>query len=421
MSLLDTLGALSAWAYLLVFVAALAEALPAVGTLVPGHSIVIAAGAAASLGSLNAWVVFAVSTVGAVIGDACAYWIGRSQGRRFLERHGPRFGLTPPRVARSAGLLERNPFVAIVGGRFSAVTRAIVPFVAGCLEYRFGLFSAYNVVGAVLWAGSSVILGYVVGASYHVAAKAFGGVVLVAVLALVGLYLAYRLVRLVSPLIRRRDALAFLAAAAGIALRWVTTANVLEGDHLARIDPKARALLDAHHTAGLGRLMEGVSFLGGGVVLALLAVGGIALLLWRGRRLDALLVAIAAAGEEVAVRVAKALAARAGPDLPHVTAVGFSFPSGHAAAATVLAVLLAWLAAGRPRWQLGLTVALAGAWVLLVGLSQLVLQAHYFTDVVGGIGLGLAVAGGVVCAPGMWRGVRARLATRPIAVPLEKP
>ena len=43
-----------------------------------------------------------------------------------------------------------------------------MPFVAGCLSFRFGRFSAYNVVGAVLWAGSSVALGYVVGTSYGV-------------------------------------------------------------------------------------------------------------------------------------------------------------------------------------------------------------------------------------------------------------
>lgn len=419
MSLLETLGALSVWAYVLIFVAAVAEALPAIGTLVPGHSIVIAGGAAASLGYLNPWVVFAVSTVGAIGGDAAAYWMGRSQGRRFLERHGTRFGLTPPRVERSAQVLARNPFVAIVGGRFSAVTRAIVPFVAGCLSFRFGRFSAYNVIGAILWAGSSVLIGFVVGASYHAAERVVGRFLLVALLALVGLYLAYRLVRLVSPSIRRADAVAFLAAAAGVALLWVAAENVLEGDNLARIDPKAQAFLDASYTPGLGRLMEGVSFLGSGWVLVP-AVALAMLLLWRTRRADAWMVGIAAALEEVAVRIAKSIGARARPDLPHAIAAGFSFPSGHATAATVLAVLLVWLAAGRPRWQVGAAVTGATAWVLLVCLSRMVLRVHYFTDVVGGVGLGLAVAGGVLCAPGMWRGVRARLASKPVKVPLEK-
>ncbi|HUR63447.1 MAG TPA: bifunctional DedA family/phosphatase PAP2 family protein [Candidatus Thermoplasmatota archaeon] len=420
MSLLETLGALSVWAYVLIFVAAVAEALPAIGTLVPGHSIVIAGGAAASLGYLNPWVVFAVATVGAVGGDAAAYWMGRSQGRRFLERHGTRFGLTPPRVERSAQVLARNPFVAIVGGRFSAVTRAIVPFVAGCLSFRFGRFSAYNVIGAILWAGSSVLIGFLVGASYHAAEKVVGRFLLVALLALVGLSLAYRLVRLVSPSIRRADAVAFLAAAAGVALFWVAAANVAEGDHLANLDPKAAAFLDAHYTPGLGRLMEGISFLGSGTALwpAGLLAGG--MLLWRRRPWQAFLIALVALAEQVSVQLSKALMARVRPDLPHVAAAGFSFPSGHTTAATVVAVLAVWFAAGRPRWQVAWTLGLAALWVALMGTSRMVLRVHYFTDVVGGIGLGLAVAGGVLCAPGMWRGVRARLASRPVKVPLEK-
>jgi undecaprenyl-diphosphatase len=236
----------------------------------------------------------------------------------------------------------------------------------------------------------------------------------------VGLYLAYRLVRLVSPLIRRADALAFLAAAAGIALFWVAAENVSEGDHLASIDPKAAAFLEAHYSPGLQRLMEGISFLGSGTVLwpAGLLAGGI--LLWRRRPAHAALIAIVALAEQATVQLSKALMARVRPDLPHVAAAGFSFPSGHTTAATVVAVLAVWFAAGRPRWQVLWTLGLAALWVALMGMSRMVLRVHYFTDVVGGVGLGLAVAAGIACAPGMWRGVRARLTTRPVKVPLEQ-
>lgn len=411
MSLLETLGALSAWAYVLVLAAAFAEALPAVGTLVPGHTLVIAGGAAASLGYLNPWLVFAVAAVGAVAGDAAAYWVGRAQGRRFLERHGARFGLTPERIERTAQVLRRNPFVAIVGGRFSSVTRAIVPFVAGCLSFRFGRFTLHNVTGAILWAGSSVALGYAVGVGYHAAAKVVGGLLLAALAAGVGLYLAYRLVRLVSPLIRRADAVAFLAAAAGVALFWVAAENVSEGDNLVHLDPKAQALLDAHYTPGLGALMQGVGFLASAWVLVPLAALAV-LLLWRRRRRDAVRVAVVVPALALALEAAKLAVARVRPTLPHAAATGSSFPSGHAASAAALALLLAWLAAGRPRRQAGLALGAGIAWALLVGLSRMVLRVHFLTDVLGGFGLGLAVAGGVACAPAMWTGVRERILTR---------
>jgi len=166
--------------------------------------------------------------------------------------------------------------------------------------------------------------------------------------------------------------------------------------------------------------MQGVSFAGGGYVLVPLAAFAIALL-WRRRRADAILVGAAAVAEETAVTVTKSLAARVRPTLPHAAASGFSFPSGHATAAAVTAVLLVWLAAGRPRWQVGLAVAGGGVWVALVCLSRLVLRVHYFTDVLGGVGLGVAVAAGLACAPGMARGIRQRFLSRPVRVPTEQP
>ncbi|HEX2066226.1 MAG TPA: VTT domain-containing protein, partial [Candidatus Thermoplasmatota archaeon] len=333
MPLLEILGELSAWAYLLVFAAALAEALPAIGTLVPGQTFVVAAGAAASAGYLDPWGVLAAATLGAAAGDAGAYWIGHTQGRRFLDRHGARFGLTPPRLERTAALLQRNPFLAIVGGRFSAVTRALVPFVAGSLSFRIGLFMAYNAVGAVLWAGASVALGLAVGTGYHAAERIVGGVMLALVLCAAGLWLAYRVVRWVSPAIRRADAIAFLAAAAGVALFWVAAENVAGGDQMARVDPKAQAFLEARYTPALGSLMQGATFLASGYVLGPAALLAIALL-WRTRRADVFRIAAAVLLEQGALRIAREAMARPHPDLPHAAAVGYSFPSGPAAAAT---------------------------------------------------------------------------------------
>lgn len=86
------------------------------------------------------------------------------------------------------------------------------------------------------------------------------------------------------------------------------------------------------------------------------------------------------------VQVLKALFGRARPDDILLDLTSHAFPSGHAANAATVAVLLALLV---PRWW----IALAGAvYVVLMALSRTYLGAHWLTDTVGGAVLGASIA-----------------------------
>lgn len=78
-------------------------------------------------------------------------------------------------------------------------------------------------------------------------------------------------------------------------------------------------------------------------------------------------------------------------DTRFVTDVGWSFPSGHAISSAVFYGMLAYvlLRLLPPRWHrvvIAAAVLLAG----LIGISRILLQAHYFSDVVAGYACGLA-------------------------------
>jgi membrane-associated phospholipid phosphatase len=171
------------------------------------------------------------------------------------------------------------------------------------------------------------------------------------------------------------------------------------------------ALLAAPGTAML-EFGRAVSFLGSGTVVAVLsvvlAVGClIARLDWRVAVLCVAGPAVAGMGETTM----KQVVGRVRPSTRLLTHVGgYSFPSGHttgAAALATVAAVAAWLLVRDRRIRTRIVVALI-AYAVAVGISRIVVGAHYATDVVGGLLFGPAVALAVllVIAWVSWGGFR---------------
>jgi undecaprenyl-diphosphatase len=97
----------------------------------------------------------------------------------------------------------------------------------------------------------------------------------------------------------------------------------------------------------------------------------------------------------LAAGLVKSAFGRARPPDALVGTAGASFPSGHAAYAAALGCLLAWFAFRylKGRWWVTAALAAGAGWAFLMALDRVMLRAHYLTDVVGGAGLGVAVAG----------------------------
>jgi membrane-associated protein len=165
--LLDLVKTYGGWIYGVLFAVVFAETGLVVTPILPGDSLLFAAGALAAGGALDVRVLLVLLVVAAVAGDATNYSIGRAVGTRIIRRAevDPRWRrwINPAHIARAHEFFERHGGKAIVLARFMPIIRTFVPFVAGAAEMTYPSFAFYNVAGGVAWVVICVGAGYLFG------------------------------------------------------------------------------------------------------------------------------------------------------------------------------------------------------------------------------------------------------------------
>ena len=149
------------WTYLILFLIVFCETGLVVTPILPGDSLLFAAGAFAALGSLQVEVVFGLLAVAAVAGDTVNYWIGHAVGPRVFKED-VRF-LKREYLERTHQFYERHGGKTIIIARFMPIIRTFAPFVAGIGSMTYARFITYNVVGGVAWIALFVMGGYYFG------------------------------------------------------------------------------------------------------------------------------------------------------------------------------------------------------------------------------------------------------------------
>jgi membrane protein DedA with SNARE-associated domain len=158
---LDFVAAHSGWAVAIMFIAAFGESLAFISLLFPGTSLLVAAGALMAHGTLPYLPVMAGAILGATLGDAVSFWIGRRFGPG-LARIWP-FTRNPELLPRGISFFERYGGLSVFIGRFFGPVRAVIPLAAGILGMAPGRFWIANIASAMVWAPLLLLLGDAVG------------------------------------------------------------------------------------------------------------------------------------------------------------------------------------------------------------------------------------------------------------------
>jgi membrane protein DedA with SNARE-associated domain len=155
-----------AWlAYLTLFLAALLEAVPVIGALVPGSTIILALSALVPGGELQLWGVLGAAIAGAMLGDGSAFWAGHRSQREILGAW-PMSGY-PGVMAQSEAFFHRWGALAVFLGRFVPPIRAFVPITAGALGMPPVRFYGVNVPAVLAWALAHVLPGVLAVSALH--------------------------------------------------------------------------------------------------------------------------------------------------------------------------------------------------------------------------------------------------------------
>jgi undecaprenyl-diphosphatase len=164
-SIPDLLLALPGWAVLIaVFLLPALESSAFIGFLFPGEIAVILGGVAAAAGRMPLPAMIAAAILGAVIGDSIGYAIGKRWGHQMLDGTLGRLPIVRHELGKhlesaKAFVRKRGPHAVFIG-RFTAALRVLVPGLSGMAELPYPTFLLFNVLGAVIWATTFAILGY---------------------------------------------------------------------------------------------------------------------------------------------------------------------------------------------------------------------------------------------------------------------
>ncbi|MDI1261139.1 DedA family protein [Aquabacterium sp.] len=151
-----------AWVYALLFLIVFVETGLVVMPFLPGDSLLFIVGTLAGAGAMSLPLAIAVLLVAAILGDQVNYTIGRAIGPKVFQWENSRwFNRRAFEAAHS--FYEKHGGITIIIARFMPFIRTFAPFVAGVAEMNRATFTAYNVVGAVIWVVGLTVVGYFFG------------------------------------------------------------------------------------------------------------------------------------------------------------------------------------------------------------------------------------------------------------------
>ncbi|MGC4394267.1 DedA family protein [Hydrogenophaga sp. T2] len=150
------------WVYALLFLIIFTETGVVVMPFLPGDSLLFVVGTLCGAGLMSLPLAMVLLVIAAILGDQTNYSIGRYFGPKVFQWENSRL-FNKNAFNQAHAFYERYGGITIILARFMPFIRTFAPFVAGVAEMTRAKFTAYNVIGALIWVIGLVGAGYLFG------------------------------------------------------------------------------------------------------------------------------------------------------------------------------------------------------------------------------------------------------------------
>lgn len=414
------------WAETLAFVAAFAESLPVVGTIVPGTITMTLVGMLIGVGIIPGVFTILLASLAAFIGDCIGFFLGRYYDQQ-IRNIWP-FRKYPKWIELGENFFRKHGGKSIILGRFVGPGRSTIPLIAGLLRMSWPRFILAAIPSAVMWAMLYIIPGIILGVLSHEAPKGeatkfvlYGLAVFVVLWGTFWLiqHFFIQLTRLANRITDRtwnyltqrqpghffiryltnqqaptdhHQLTLFATACITLLLFFIVLLNVMFHTALININQPLFHLIQNVRTPNWNTFFVILTIIGQSKTLAVvtaLVVAG--LLLKKAWRAGAhFFIGFLLSAE--CISFFKSISHSVRPTGFEIVSASSSFPSGHTGLSLVVYILLAYFVAcvvkKNYRW---IPYTFSCVLVFLIAISRLYLGAHWFWDIIGSILLGTGI------------------------------
>jgi len=397
---------------------AIVTGLGSVGVPVPGEPVLLFAAALAATGKLNIALVILFAAIGEILCAQASYWLSSRHGQTLFNRF---IHIDPDKLAQGEAFFNQHGPGAIFLLRITPIVRMFAGIIAGTSQVSTRTFTIFNILGSVLWVTVIAGLGFFFGQNLtliELFIKRVGGSLIVGTMVIAGgvwlirkwsrnevrnrqklyrLSLRLHLPHLMHWLRQRLNptqrvgltaTVGFLVALLSGLFFGSIALDVLAHEELTLFDAEVAHWLLLNSSPESFEFYWFVSQLANPmlILVGVVVMGGWLVSQRYWRRFTALLLAIG--GGVVISNILEVIFKRPPPHFPEViiARVGYSFPADQATHAVLFYGMLAYLLIRiTSKWHLQIGFALSATTLaILVGLGQMALGSHYFTDVLGG-------------------------------------
>jgi len=145
----------------------------------------------AARGDFSLPVILVINSLGALTGSSLSYWLGAAGGKPLLLRYGKYVFVRPRDIEKTEAYFAKHGGKTIFIGRFLPVVRHLISIPAGIARMPMLPFLTLTFLGASIWGGGLMVVGYQLGENWErIASQAkrvdlvIAGLVVVAIVAI---------------------------------------------------------------------------------------------------------------------------------------------------------------------------------------------------------------------------------------------